>query len=79
MSTKRDDARRFAKMSMNRMSLNKVGEVKNLSLYLYGFSTVRGDERLEKAAEWLDKLSDHICGQGHIGCRGGPECSSDHK
>lgn len=35
--------------------------------------------RLRASADWLHQLSGHICGQGYIGCTGGPTCSSDHK
>jgi len=56
-----------------------VEEVQTLATYVAGFAEGRDDEKLKEAAKWLDKLSDHVCGQGYIGCVGGPQCSSDHK
>lgn len=35
--------------------------------------------RLRRSAEWLHRLSAHVCGHGYIGCNGGPNCDSDHK
>lgn len=61
------------------MNKNAVEETKELSIYLAGFAAGRSDENLKKAAEWLEELSDHVCGQGYIGCDGGVECDSDHK
>ena len=34
---------------------------------------------MRKSAEWLEKASRNICGQGYFGCYGGPGCTSDHK
>lgn len=34
---------------------------------------------LERMAEQLRRLKHNICGQGFIGCRGGADCTSDHK
>ena len=31
------------------------------------------------SAKWLKKLSNNICAGGIIGCRGGRDCTSDHK
>ena len=64
---------------MNRMSTNATDETKELSVYLSGMADATDNERLERAADWLERLSDHVCGQGYIGCDGGRECSSDHK
>jgi len=34
---------------------------------------------LLKSAAWLRKAAGNICGAGFFGCRGGPDCDSDHK
>lgn len=62
-----------------KMHKTKVEEVEELATYVKGFAAGRQDTKLEKAADWLDKLSYNMCGQGYVGCRGGRECSSDHK
>lgn len=58
---------------------NSVDEVKDLATYLQGMADATDNQRICLAAEWLDKLSRQVCGQGYIGCHGGRECSSDHK
>ena len=58
---------------------NSVDEVKELATYLHGMADASDNQRLCTAAEWLEKLSRYVCGQGYIGCHGGRECSSDHK
>ena len=40
--------------------------------------TATGQLLLESAA-WLRKAARNMCGQGYFGCRGGPDCDSDHK
>jgi hypothetical protein len=62
-----------------RLPRNSVEEVKELAVYLKGYAAGTGDEKLEDAAEWMDKLSDHVCAGGYIGCDGGITCTSDHK
>ena len=64
---------------MMELRTNAVDEVKELAIYLEGFASGREDSKLECAAEWLRKLTHHVCGEGYIGCEGGRECSSDHK
>jgi len=59
--------------------LNAVDEVRELAVYVAGFAAGREDDKLAEAAEWLNKLSDHVCAEGYIGCEGGRECASDHK
>ena len=58
-------------------------ELKTLSAFLKGAALMAADpnlkERLLVSSEWLQKLSVHICGQGFIGCLGGPSCESSHK
>lgn len=34
---------------------------------------------LIRAAGWLELASNFTCGQGMVGCRGGDQCTSDHK
>ena len=34
---------------------------------------------LRDSAKWLEELSRHMCCCGYIGCKGGPNCTSDHK
>ncbi len=63
-------------------SKNEV--VSDLAQYLTGmadaFSSMnKPSDRLQDAAKWLEKLSQKMCGQGFIGCRGGTNCDSDHK
>lgn len=64
---------------MNRLRENAVTEVRELSVYLKGMADARENEKLEAAAKWMEELSRHICAQGYIGCKGGIECTSDHK
>ncbi len=65
--------------------MDKIEEVKALSDFLSGvsiatqmFGNSGGAEKFKKASEWLRVLSYNICGQGYI-CRGGANCTSDHK
>lgn len=58
---------------------NAVQEVRELAIYVAGYAAGKDDEKLAEAAEWLDKLTHHVCSQGYIGCHGGEECTSDHK
>ena len=69
-----------------RIHENAVTETEEAAVYLKGMSDglrISGnDEQAESllaASEWMRKLSQNICGQGFIGCRGGVECGSDHK
>lgn len=64
---------------MMELRTNAVDEVKELAVYLRGMADGSQNEKLCTASEWLEKLSDHVCGQGYIGCNGGRKCSSDHK
>jgi hypothetical protein len=63
--------------------MNKIQEIKELSEYLRGASSVAHNpgnaETLFAASMWLRKLSKHICGHGIIGCNGGENCTSSHK
>lgn len=61
------------------LPVNATQETHDLALYVEGFAKGAQDEKLAKAAKWLDKLSRQVCGQGYIGCRGGERCTSDHK
>lgn len=64
------------------MNYSKDAEIAMLAEFLRGFAAAsKGDgcQKLDKAADWLEKLSRYICGQGYIGCHGGTNCSSDHK
>jgi len=54
-------------------------EIAMLALYVEGFAQGTGDDRLKKAAKWLERLSENICAQGYIGCKSGRHCISDHK
>jgi len=63
-----------------------IVETKELAAFLGPFAkgiSMSGDKdlaaKLERSAYWLERLSGQICGQGYIGCYGGPTCSSDHK
>lgn len=58
---------------------NAEDETKELAAYIAGYAAAIESPKMSKAAEWLEKLSQHVCGQGYIGCRGGRECGSDHK
>ena len=58
---------------------NAQDETKALADYLKGFADANQNEKLSRAAEWLEKLSIRVCGQGYIGCSGGHDCGSDHK
>lgn len=68
---------------MNPMNPDPIEQLRELSIYLEGVAAVsKGDqhqERLNKAATWLRKASQNICGRGYFGCFGGPNCNSDHK
>lgn len=64
---------------MSNMKMNSVDEVKELSVYLKGMADGTKNNRLQVAADWLEKLSRHVCGQGFVGCTGGVECDWDHK
>lgn len=61
------------------LPFNKVHEVRLLTMYLKGFAEGTQNERLYDAAEWLEKLQDHVCAGGCIGCTGGETCTLDHK
>lgn len=58
---------------------NAQDETKELADYLKGFGDAMQNTKLSKAAEWMEKLSQNVCGQGYVGCRGGHDCGSDHK
>lgn len=62
-----------------RLTNNSVNEVRELAVYLQGMADISDNEKLELAAEWMSKLSDHVCAHGYIGCEGGETCTSDHK
>ena len=54
-------------------------ELKELAAYLKGMADALENEKMARASDWLKKLSHYVCGQGYIGCPGGPNCGSDHK
>ena len=61
-------------------------KLKDCRIYLQGYAAAIAqhqpgvNEKIRRAAEWLQRLERHgVCGQGYIGCNGGPECSSSHK
>lgn len=56
-----------------------IRELQDLALYVKGLAVGKDDERLHRAADWLEKAAQHICAQGYFGCEGGNECESDHK
>lgn len=64
---------------MNFPPVNAVKETSELAVYLEGFAAGRDDKKLARAAEWMKRLSQDVCGQGYINCRGGENCRSDHK
>lgn len=64
---------------MKELHEDAADEVRELSIYISGYAAGNFDEKLAKAAVWLDELSRHVCAQGYIGCKGGSTCSSDHK
>lgn len=66
---------------MNRQR-NVIDEVRELATYTEGFADAVGmtrRTRLHEAAIHLRRYSEVICGQGYPGCRGGPDCDSEHK
>lgn len=64
---------------MFKLPENPVKETHELAVYLAGYAAGAHDDRLAAASKWLERLSDNICAQGYIGCRGGARCTSDHK
>lgn len=56
-----------------------IDEIKELAIYVRGMADATENEMLHDASEWLEKLSEHICTQGYIGCKSGSHCTSDHK
>lgn len=68
---------------------SKIEEVRDLASKLNGaawaFRTMPSPDQRELAStllaacNWLEKLSQHMCGAGFIGCNGGRDCGSDHK
>lgn len=64
-------------------ALSEDEKVACLAAYLEGMADsakIQGKpcERLEEAAQWLQKLSDNMCGAGVIGCKGGRDCDAAH-
>ena len=53
--------------------------IPELAAYVEGYADATNNKKLKLAADWLQKLSNHMCGEGFIGCHGGPNCQSDHK
>jgi hypothetical protein len=70
---------RATNMRSLKLHKNAVHETHELAVYVAGYAAGKCDEKLEEAAEWLEKLSEHVCAQGYIGCDGGETCTSDHK
>lgn len=58
---------------------NAVDETRELADYVQGYADAIQSTKMARAAEWLKKTSQHVCGQGYIGCSGGRDCGSDHK
>lgn len=61
-------------------------ELYDLARYLEGLAdglAINGlsppASKIGSAAQWIDKLAPMVCGGGIVGCRGGPNCGSDHK
>ena len=54
-------------------------EIAELASYVAGYADSEKNDKLRKAAKWLEILSRNICGGGMVGCRGGKACTSDHK
>jgi len=68
------------------MNGNKKKECEDLVIFLRGFSaglkvsgqTPTTTTPFEETADWMQFLSEEICCAGII-CKGGHECTSDHK
>jgi hypothetical protein len=58
---------------------NAQDETKELADYLKGYGDAVQNAKISRAAEWMEKLSWNVCGQGYVGCSGGHDCGSDHK
>lgn len=55
-------------------------EILELVSYLQGYGDAEENDKLLRAAHWLEQLrSRGVCCGGIVGCRGGNECTSDHK
>ena len=50
-----------------------------LANYAKGFADARENHTMYDIYKSIEYLSDHVCGQGFINCKGGDECDSDHK
>jgi hypothetical protein len=70
------------------MADTKIDEVRGLALRLQAIGQWQADQvqhmtetakTLLESARWLSILSRRMCGAGIIGCRGGADCTSDHK
>lgn len=57
-------------------------QVEDLAIYMEGAAASAYDsnhaDKLRDASALLKKLAGRMCGQGYIGCDGGPNCDSDH-
>ncbi len=58
-------------------------KLRDCRIYLQGYAAALREpgasEQIRRAAEWLQRIENRVCGQGYIGCNGGPRCMSDHK
>ena len=55
-------------------------QVRDLAAYLMGFGEASNNDKMINAANRLKQLASiGICSQNIAGCRGGNDCSSDHK
>ncbi len=61
------------------MSDDRNQEIADLASYVRGFADANQNTTLSAAAKWLDELADNVCVGGIVGCRGGANCTSDHK
>lgn len=63
---------------------DKIDEINQLATYLLGaadsceYQNPKWSEKLKKVSEHLETLARHTCAHGYI-CRGGHQCTSDHK
>lgn len=76
----------YKEKEKNNMSISERTYMKELSQYLEGVADmcmIQGNEemsiKMSKAAKFLFRASNNICGQGFFGCHGGEKCDSDHK
>lgn len=68
-------------MKINPLNLDSVDrqQFHAMAQYLQGMADALTNENLATAASMLKDAAEHICAQGYYGCRGGKQCTSDHK